>query len=108
MDFWRYILAVAQVAAAAAINFEEVKSAPMARFNRVGEVFPDALYGQIIVTFDVAELRGQMKDLQKGILYRQERATPKRVDCRRPGTLERGRDTPGEEDGRRDEEGAHA
>jgi hypothetical protein len=52
----------------------------MARFHRVGEVFPDTLYGHIIVTFDVAELRGQMKDLQKGILHRQERATPKRRD----------------------------
>jgi predicted nucleic acid-binding protein len=80
MDFWRYILAVAQVAAAAQINFEEVKSAPMARFHRVGEVFPDALYGHIIVTFDVAELRGQMKDLQKVILYRQQRATLKHRD----------------------------
>jgi hypothetical protein len=43
MDFWRNILAVAQVAAAAAaINFEEVKSAPMARFHRVGEVIPSS------------------------------------------------------------------
>jgi predicted nucleic acid-binding protein len=52
----------------------------MARFHRVGEVFPDTLYGHIIVTFDVAELREQMKDLQKGILHRQERATPKHRD----------------------------
>jgi hypothetical protein len=51
----------------------------MARFHRVGEV-PDALYGHIIVTFDVAELRGQMKDLQEGISYRRERATPKHRD----------------------------
>jgi hypothetical protein len=42
----------------------------MARFHRVGEVFPDALYRHIIVSFDVAELRGQIKDLQKGISYR--------------------------------------
>jgi hypothetical protein len=42
----------------------------MARFHRVGEVFPDALYGHIIVSFDVAELRGQIKDLQEGISYR--------------------------------------
>jgi hypothetical protein len=80
MDFWRYLLAVAQVAAAVQLNFDEVKSAPMARFHRVGEVFPDALYGLIIVSFDVAELRGQMKDLQKGILYRRERARPKHRD----------------------------
>jgi hypothetical protein len=80
MDFWRYMLALAQVAAVAQIDFEEVKSAPMGRYNRVGEVFPDALYGHIIVTFDVAELRGRMKDLQKGILYRRERATPKHRD----------------------------
>jgi hypothetical protein len=80
MDFWRYLLAVGQVAAAIHINFDEVKSALMARFHRVGEVFPDALYGHIIVSLDVAELRGQMKDLQKGILYRQERATPKHRD----------------------------
>jgi hypothetical protein len=58
MDFWRYILAVAQVAAAVQIDFDELKSAPMARFHRVGEVFPDALYGHIIVSFDVANLRG--------------------------------------------------
>jgi hypothetical protein len=52
----------------------------MARFHRVGEVFSDALYGHIIVSFNGAELRGQMKDLQKGISYRQERATPKHRD----------------------------
>jgi hypothetical protein len=52
----------------------------MARFHRVGEVFPDALYGHIIITFNVAVLRGQMKDLQAGISYRQERATPKHRD----------------------------
>jgi hypothetical protein len=33
-----------------------------------------------IVTFDVAELRGQMKNLQKGILYRRDRGTPKHRD----------------------------
>jgi hypothetical protein len=38
----------------------------MARFHRVGEVFPDALYGHIIITFDVAVLRGQMNDLPRG------------------------------------------
>jgi hypothetical protein len=70
MEFWRYLLAVAQVAAAVQINFDEEKSAQMARFHRVGEVFQDALYGHIIISFDVAELRGQMKDLQKGISYR--------------------------------------
>jgi hypothetical protein len=80
MDFWRYLLAVGQVAAAIHINFDEVKSALMARFHRVGEVFPDTFYGHIMVSLDVAELRGQMKDLQKGILYRQERATPKHRD----------------------------
>jgi hypothetical protein len=57
MDFWRCLLAVAQVAAAVQIDFDEVKSALMARFHRVGEIFPDKLYGHIIVTFDVAELR---------------------------------------------------
>jgi uncharacterized membrane protein YhaH (DUF805 family) len=62
LDFWRCLLAVAQVAAVLII-FDEVKSAPMAHFHRVGEVFPDALYSHIIVTFDMAELRGQMKDL---------------------------------------------
>jgi hypothetical protein len=79
MDFWRCLLAVAQVAAVQ-IDFDAMKRAPMARFHRVGEVFPDALYGYIIVTFDVAELRGQIKDLQEGILYRRERATPKHRD----------------------------
>jgi hypothetical protein len=57
-----------------------VESAPIARFHRVGEVFPDALYGHIIITFDLAVLRGQMKDLQEGISYRRERATPKHRD----------------------------
>jgi hypothetical protein len=80
MDFWRCLLAVAQVAAAVQIDFDKVESAPMARFHRVGEVFPDALYGHIIITFDVAVLRGQMKDLQEGISYRWERATPKYRD----------------------------
>jgi hypothetical protein len=35
----------------------------MARFHSIGQVFPDALYGHIIITFDVAVLRGQIKDL---------------------------------------------
>jgi hypothetical protein len=52
----------------------------MARFHRVGELFPDALYGHIIITFDVAELRGQMKELQEGISYRPEKVTPKHRD----------------------------
>jgi hypothetical protein len=52
----------------------------MERFHRVGEVFPEALYGPIIITFNVAVLRGQMKDLQEGISYRRERATPKYRD----------------------------
>jgi hypothetical protein len=52
----------------------------MARFHRMGEFFQDALYGHVIVTFNVAELRGQMKDLQQGISYRRERATPKHRD----------------------------
>jgi hypothetical protein len=63
MDFWRCLLGVAQVADAVQINFDKVETAPMARFHRVGEVFPDALYGHIIITFDVAVLRGQIKDL---------------------------------------------
>jgi hypothetical protein len=46
----------------------------------VGEVFSATLYGHTIISFDVAELRGQMKDFQKGISYRRERATPKHRD----------------------------
>jgi hypothetical protein len=80
MDFWRCFLAVAQVAAAVQIDFDKVESAPMVQFHRVGEVFPDALYGHIIISFNVAVLRGQMKDLQEGISYRRERATPKHRD----------------------------
>jgi hypothetical protein len=80
MDFWRCLLAISQVAAAVQIDFDKVESAPMARFHRVGEVFLDALYGHIIITFDVAVLRGQMKDLQEGISYRRERAMPKHRD----------------------------
>jgi hypothetical protein len=75
-----FLLAVAQVAATVQIDFDEVERVPMARFHRVGEVFPEALYGHIIVTLDVAVLRGQMKDLQEGISYRPERATPKHRD----------------------------
>jgi hypothetical protein len=54
--------------------------APRWRFHRIGQVFPDALYCHIIITFDVAVLRGQIKDLQEGISYRRERATPKHRD----------------------------
>jgi hypothetical protein len=46
----------------------------------VGEVFSATLYSHTIISFDVAELRGQMKDFQKGISYRRERATPKHRD----------------------------
>jgi hypothetical protein len=80
MDFWRCLLAILQIVAAVQIEFDQVESAPMARFHRVGEVFPDAVYGHIIITFDVAVLRGQMKDLKEGISYRRERATPKHRD----------------------------
>jgi hypothetical protein len=52
----------------------------MAHFHSIGQVFPDALYGHIIIPFDVAVLRRQIKDLQKGISYRRERATPKHRD----------------------------
>jgi hypothetical protein len=68
MDIWRIILAITQVAAAAAkheiVVFNEVESAPMARFHGIGQVFPDALYGHIVVTFDVALLRQEIKELQ--------------------------------------------
>jgi hypothetical protein len=58
-----------------------VESAPMARFHSIGQVFPDALYDHIIIKFDAAVLRGQIKDLQEGISYRWgERATPKHRD----------------------------
>jgi hypothetical protein len=80
MDFWRCLLAVARVAAAVQIDFDKVESAPIARSHRVGEVFPAALYSHIIISFDVAVLRGQMKALQDGISYRRERATPKHRD----------------------------
>jgi hypothetical protein len=64
MDFGRILLAISQVAAANEILFDKVESAPMARFHSIGQVFPDALYGHIIVTFDMAALRAQIKDLQ--------------------------------------------
>jgi hypothetical protein len=81
MDIWRIILAIAQVAAAAAaqheiVVFNEVESAQMARFHGIGQVFPNALYGHIVVTFDVALLRQEIKELQEGISYRRDRATP--------------------------------
>jgi hypothetical protein len=106
MDIWRIILAIAQVAAAAAqheivvfnevesapmriilaveqvaaaakheeVVFNWVESAPMARFHGIGQVFPDALNGHIVVTFDVALLRQDIKELQEGISYRRQRA----------------------------------
>jgi hypothetical protein len=77
---WRVLLAISQVAAAVQIEFKKVESAPMVRFHSIGQVFPDALYGHIIIMFDVAVLRGQIKDLQEGISYRRERATPKHRD----------------------------
>jgi hypothetical protein len=81
MDAWRIILAIAQVTVAAAaeneiVVFNVVESAPMARFHGIGHVFPDALYGHIIVTFDVVLLRQQIQELQEGISYRRNRATP--------------------------------
>jgi hypothetical protein len=56
MDFWRFLLAISQLAAAVQIEFGQVESALMARFHRVGKVFPDALYGHIIITHSVAQL----------------------------------------------------
>jgi hypothetical protein len=78
-------LAIAQVAGAAAaaeheIMFKKVESPPMAGFHSIGQVFPDTLYGHIIVTFDVALLRLQIKELQEGISYRRNRVTPKHRD----------------------------
>jgi hypothetical protein len=32
----------------------------MVCFHSIGQVFPDALYGHIIITFEVAVLRGQI------------------------------------------------
>jgi hypothetical protein len=80
MDVWRILLAISQVAAANEILLDKVESAPMARFHCIGQVFPDVLYCHIIITFDVALLRGQIKELQEGISYRQDRATPKHRD----------------------------
>jgi hypothetical protein len=80
MDIWRILLSISQVVAENQIQFNKVESAPMARFHGIGQVFPDALYGHIIITFDVVVLRGQIKDLQEGISYRRERATPKHRD----------------------------
>jgi hypothetical protein len=52
----------------------------MAHFHSIEQVFPDALFGHIIITFDVALLWIQIKELQEGISYRQNRATPKHRD----------------------------
>jgi hypothetical protein len=81
MDIWGIILAVAQVAATAKhdevqVLFKRVESAPMARFHKIGQVFPDARYGHIVVTFDVALLRQEIKELQQGIAHRRQRAPP--------------------------------
>jgi hypothetical protein len=82
INIWRIILAVAQLAATATQNkivvFNEVESAPMARFHSIGQVFPNALYGHIVVTFDMGLLRQQIKELQEGISYRRNRALPER------------------------------
>jgi hypothetical protein len=79
MDVWRIILAIAQVAAAAKheeVVFNRVESAPMARFHGIGQVFQDAPDGPIVVTFDVALLQQEIKELQEGISYRRQRAPP--------------------------------
>jgi hypothetical protein len=78
MDIWRIILAIAQVVAAQneIVVFDQVDSAPMTRFHSIGQVFPDALYGHTVVTFDVALLRQEIKELQEGISYRRNRAPP--------------------------------
>jgi hypothetical protein len=81
MDIWGIILAVAQVAAAAKhdevqVLLKWVESAPMALFHGIGQVFPDARYGHIVVTFDVALLRQEIKELQQGIAHRRQRAPP--------------------------------
>jgi hypothetical protein len=80
MDFWRVLLAILKVAAAVQIEFDQVESAPIARFHSIRQVFSDLRYGHIIITFDVAVLRGQIIYLQEGISYRRERATPKHRD----------------------------
>jgi hypothetical protein len=85
MDIWGIILAVAQVTAAAEndevkVLFERVDSAPMARFHEIGQVFPDARYRHIVVTFDVALLRKEIKELQQGIAHRRQRAPPQHRD----------------------------
>jgi hypothetical protein len=78
MDIWRIILAIAQLAAAQneIVVFDQVESAPMARFHGIGQVFPNALYGHIVVTFDMALLRQEIKELQERISYRRNRAPP--------------------------------
>jgi hypothetical protein len=81
MDIWGIILAVAQVAAAAKhdevqVLFERGESAPMERFHKIGQVLPDARYGHIVVTFNVALLRQEIKELQQGIAHRRHRARP--------------------------------
>jgi hypothetical protein len=78
MDIWRIIFAIAQVAAAQneIVVFDQVDSAPMETFHSIGQVFPDSLYGHIVVTFDVALLRQEIKELQEGISIRQNRAPP--------------------------------
>jgi hypothetical protein len=48
----------------------------MAQFHEIGTVFPDARYGHIVVTFNVALLRKEIKELQQGIEYRRQRAPP--------------------------------
>jgi hypothetical protein len=60
MDVWRILLAISQEASAVQIEFVKVESAPMVCFHSIGQVFPDALYGHIIITFEVAVLRGQI------------------------------------------------
>jgi hypothetical protein len=79
INVWRILLAISQVAAAAAAN-EIMLDKAMERFHSIGQVFPDPLYGHIIIMFDVALLWIQIKELQEGISYRQNRATPKHRD----------------------------
>jgi hypothetical protein len=63
MDIWRILMSILQVIAANQMEFERVERPPW-RVSTALDRSSQTLYGNIIVMFDVAVLRGQIKDLQ--------------------------------------------
>lgn len=60
---------------ASTANFTEVGEAPVARFHKIGTVTPNAIFGHIIISFNVSEIRRQTTELQAAIASNKDRAS---------------------------------